>query len=64
MLIPQASMMEKISVNWKIDSLSPLILQTPHQEDNDDRRRPFHLILQVQQNQVLQILQVLQSQMF
>ena len=60
----QASMMEKISVNWKTDTRYPLHLQTHHQEDSDDRRRPFHRILQVQQDQVSLILQAPQNQMF
>lgn len=45
--MPQASMMEKTLVNWKIDTLAPLLLQTHPQEDNDDHRHLYHQIQQV-----------------
>ena len=61
-IVLKASMMEKISVDLKRGNLSPLILQTHHQEDSDDPLHPF--LLQVQRNQVNLILQVQQSQMF
>ena len=43
----QPSMMEKTLVNWRIDTLAPLLLQTHPREDNDDHRHLYHLIQQV-----------------